>query len=81
MATKDTIASTKERLIRKIRSTRNLQLLEYLDGLMDTGHSSWWETLPSGLRASVKKGIEEADRNEFVPADEVKRVRAQWRSK
>ncbi len=52
-----------------------------MDGLLVPGSDDWWRSLPTKVKASVRKGIEEADQGEFEPEDEVQRVRAQWRSR
>jgi len=51
-----------------------------MDGLLEPGSDVWWSSLSAKTKASVQQGIAEADANDFVPEEEVRKARAQWRS-
>lgn len=81
MSEKELLRATRSRLIQRLRKVDDLSLLVHMDGLLEPGSDDWWRSLPAKVKASVRKGIEEADRGEFVPDEEVQRVRAQWRTR
>ena len=78
MATRSTITTTKARLIRRIRATSNLSLLRYVDGLMESSSEEWWDSLPTAVKASIKRGEAQADRGELVPDAAVRKQIREW---
>lgn len=81
MSEKELLRTTRSRLIQRLKAVDDLSLLVHMDGLLEPGSDAWWSSLPAKVKTSVRKGIEQADRGEFVPEEEVRRVRAQWRSR
>lgn len=79
MSEKELIRTARSRLIERIKKVDDLSLLAHMGGLLEPGSEDWWGSLPAKVKASVRKGVEQADRGEFVPDDEVRRIRAQWR--
>lgn len=81
MSEKELLRITRTRLIERLKRVEDIGLLAHMDSLLEPGSEAWWGSLPAKVRASVQKGIEQADRGEFAPEEEVRKVRAQWRSR
>lgn len=81
MSEKELLRTTRSRLIERLKKVDDLSLLVHMDGLLEPGSDAWWSSLPAKVKASVQKGIEQADREEFVSDEEVRKARAQWRNR
>lgn len=81
MTEKQLLISRRAHLIARIKKVDDVSLIAHIDGLLDPGSEAWWNSLPAKVKKSVEKGLAEADRGEFVPEEEVRKVRAQWRGR
>ena len=81
MSQKELLRAARSRLIKRIKAIDDVTLLKHMDGLLEPGSEDWWSSLPAKVKASLKQGLAQADRSEFVPDEEVRRVRAQWRKR
>lgn len=64
-----------------LRKVEDVGLQTHMDSLLEPGREAWWGSLPPKMRASVRKGIDQANKGGFVPEEEVRKVQAQWRNR
>jgi hypothetical protein len=76
------IATIKLDLAKKIIDTEDKGIINHIKAVFDTHpEANWFECLPDDIRASIERGIKEADRGERTPhAVVMKRVK-KWLKK
>lgn len=74
------LQSRKLELVQLILNTDRPNLLEKVSQILKQDkEADWWDELPKSVQQSIEAGINEADRGETTPHDEViKEVRSKY---
>ena len=81
MSEKELLRTTRSRIIERVKELDDLALLVHMDGLLEPGSEGRWDSLPARVKTSIKTAVDQAEQEEFVPDEVVKKVRTQWRSR
>jgi hypothetical protein len=71
------IQAEKIELAKLILSTNDTGLINQIKSLFKNKDENWWNQLPAHVQKGINESIEQADRGEFIPYDEVKKKAAQ----
>lgn len=72
------ILDKKIELIQWITSLEDKVTIEKLLQFRNSETKDWWETLPTGEKASVQKGIEDADDKKLNPHSSARKLYEKW---
>jgi len=75
-----TVVELKEKIIAKISTTDNEELLEHISDLIDFESNEIYEMSPDEIEA-VKDGIRQIESGQSMPHEEVKRRIDEWLKK
>jgi len=73
------LAIEKMKLIDKIIHTDSEELIEWLKEVLTTDEVDFWDELPDTIKASVERGIVQADSGETIPHEEAIKKLKKWR--
>ena len=75
-------AELKNYLVKLIIDIEDESLLEkvksYVSTLVTGKDVDWWDTISEDEKASIEKGIEQADKGQLTPHDEVMKKYKKW---
>lgn len=72
------LETRKVALVQRILESNDEDVIDRLTKVMDATEKQWLDSLPPRVRASVKRGLGQADRGEFIPDAEVRKRLKAW---
>jgi len=70
--------SLKASLLDRIQQIDSLDVLQALSNLLDKQEGDWWDELSEAEQADIDASIEEAERGEVIPHEEVMANPKKW---
>ncbi|MDB5123966.1 MAG: hypothetical protein JWP94_2095 [Mucilaginibacter sp.] len=67
------IQAEKIELAKLILSTNDTGLINQIKSLFKNKEENWWDELPASVKRGINESIEQANKEEFVSLDDVKR--------
>ena len=64
-------AATKYRIVERIINSEDEVLLKEINALLDTEDADLWDQLPAATKASIQRGLEDAQQGKTRPHQEV----------
>ena len=75
------LSATKVELTKQLLNSNNISLIYHIKALFETQDIDFWDELHDDVKASIKRGVEQADRGELKSHDEVMRKYKKWLKK
>ena len=75
------LSATKVELTKQLLNSNNVILINHIKALFETQDIDFWDELHDDVKASIKRGVEQADRGELKSHDEVMRKYKKWLKK
>jgi hypothetical protein len=72
------LAVTKIELAKKLLNTNDKDLINYIKSIFSTQSGEWWDELPADVKASIERGLKQADKGEGIPHSEVMKKYKKW---
>lgn len=73
------LANEKMKLIDKIIHTDSEELIGWLKEVLSSDEVDFWDELPENIKASVERGIVQAESGETIPHEQAIKKLKKWR--
>jgi hypothetical protein len=75
------LSTSKVELARKILSTNDKELINYLNAVFSSQPKDWWAELPDDVKVSVNRGLIQAQKRQTIPHSHVMKKYKKWLKK
>jgi hypothetical protein len=72
------IQNTKIDIIQWITTLNDERILEKIVHIREKENKDWWDTISEAEKKSIEKGIFDADNDNVIPHEEVKKLYEKW---
>lgn len=75
------LVTTKNQLVKQLLETHDVDLLKHLQAVFDTNGTDFLDDIPSDVKESIMRGINDAETRNLQSNSEVKAELAKWLNK
>ncbi len=72
------LQNKKLELIQWLSSIEDLSIIEKLLALRKQENSDWWDTISTEEKASIERGLKDADAGNLKPHSEARKIYGKW---